>query len=225
MSEVANVTMTETDARKLTERIRITAHNYTEAKAKLLELVQEAKDGGAHEALGYASWTAYLAEVLGDEPLRLARDDRQDMVKVLSAEGMSTRAIAPIVGSSKDTVQRDIAGVSDETPAPAAPVQGLDGKQYARREPKPTEYFDAVTGEITTGDIDAPREPSKPKRRPLSDQFFDATYDLQRNIEKIERLLEDDRFPANKKQIALKHENDLIRTAEALTRALHAIQH
>lgn len=38
---------------------------------------------------------------------------------MLANEGMSTQAIAPIVGASKDTVHRDlIAGVSNETPAP-----------------------------------------------------------------------------------------------------------
>lgn len=55
-------------------------------------------------------------EVLGDEPLRLARDDRQDMVKVLSAERMSSRAIAPIVGASYDTVQRDVRGDRNLSP-------------------------------------------------------------------------------------------------------------
>lgn len=34
-----------------------------------------------------------------------------------SAAGMSTRAIAPVVGVSKDTVHRDLSPVSDETPA------------------------------------------------------------------------------------------------------------
>ena len=36
-----------------------------------------------------------------------------------SDEGMSTRAIAPIVGASKDTVHRDLTGVANETPEPA----------------------------------------------------------------------------------------------------------
>ena len=154
---VAIQQMTEREAHKLTERIRVTAVNYRESRTKLMELVQDAKDGNAHGVLKYASWTAYLAEVLGEEPMRLARDERQDMVRALSAEGMSTRAIAPIVGANHNTVARDLAGVSNETPtepadptialkptvadvrgveahAAPAPITGMDGKQYTRPE-------------------------------------------------------------------------------------------
>ena len=118
MSEVAQVTMDADSARRLTERIRIAAVNYSEAKEKLLHLVSEAKDGSAHVALGYKSWTAYLADVMSEEPLRLARDERREVVQLLSDEGMSNRAIAPIVGSSEPTVRRDVqaAGASVDAP-------------------------------------------------------------------------------------------------------------
>ena len=65
---------------------------------------------GAHIALGYASWPAYLADVLGETPLRLERDVRQELVAELTAQGMSTRAIAPIVGASVAQVKRDAGG-------------------------------------------------------------------------------------------------------------------
>ncbi len=196
--------MSEHDARKLTERIRVTAHNYTEAKAKLLELVQQAKDGGAHVALGYKSWTAYLAEVLGDEPLRLARDDRQEMVKVLSAEGMSTRAIAPIVGANHNTVARDLIGVSNETPEPPASVQGIDGKTYTRPEPQP-----------------APTEPPKPKRRPITDQSSEAGWELAKAVERIERIIADDRLPANREVVTTHLKQHLINSISQLTTILN----
>lgn len=129
MSEVDHPAMNEGDARRLTERIRITAHNYAEAKAQLIALVQEAKEGRAHEALGYASWQAYLSDTLGDEPMRLARDERREMVQVLTAEGMSTRAIAPIVGVHHDTVYRDQkSSVGNQTVAAPRVSHGLDGK-------------------------------------------------------------------------------------------------
>jgi hypothetical protein len=143
MSGLVVSAMTVPEAQKLTERIRVTAHNYAEAREKLQAYVAEAKAGNAHLALGYASWTAYLSEVLGEEPMRLARGERQEMVQMLSAEGMSTRAIAPIVGASQMQVVRDIAGETNVSPAP---VQGMDGKTYRRPEPK-TE----------------PAEPAKPK--------------------------------------------------------------
>lgn len=42
--------------------------------------------------------------------MRRERGERQEMVQMLSAEGMSTRAIAPIVGASREQVRRDTAG-------------------------------------------------------------------------------------------------------------------
>lgn len=80
-----------------------------------------------------------------DEPLRLASDDRRELVGKLAHEGMSTRAIAPIVGVDKDTVRRDLIStgantppdgdpeVGDAEPAPTpAPITGIDGKTYTR---------------------------------------------------------------------------------------------
>lgn len=191
-------TMTEAEASKLTERIRLTAHNYAESRQKLQELVSEAKDGNAHVALGYASWTAYLADVLGEEPMRLARGERQEMVQMLSAEGMSTRAIAPIVGADRKTVIKDVrqvvhsgppdpnthegVGSTDtlyaESTSPTH-VVGMDGKRYARPEPRP-------------------------ERRPgLPDQFRAVSTDLWKRSIRLGELQQDDRFTTNRKQIAL----------------------
>lgn len=130
--------LSEDDARALTERIRLTATVVRERFERLAQLVQQARTGGAHEALGYASWTAYLADVLGGQ-MRLAGDERREMVRLLTSEGMSTRAIAPIVGASPKTVARDVLEVappvSDDTPAP---VTGVDGKTYTRK-PRPVD--------------------------------------------------------------------------------------
>lgn len=143
--------MTEHDARRLTERIRIAAVNYSEAKDKLMALVQQAKEDAAHLALGYDSWQAYLADVMGEEPLRLARGERQEVVQMLSAEGMSSRAIAPIVGSTHTTVQQDIKVGGRNLPP--TPVQGMDGKTYTRPEPKPEPERDVAKDLAIINDI------------------------------------------------------------------------
>lgn len=213
MSVVATQCMSERDATQLTEKIRITAHNYADARQKLQGYVAEAKAGNAHLALGYASWTAYLADVLGEEPMRLARGERQEMVQMLSAEGMSSRAIAPIVGASPRQVAYDKAGVQDCTTESPAPVQGLDGKTYTRPEP---------TDEQWQGYADAAAQ-AKQKRPPLPEQFFNAIYDLTRNVERIKKLTEDDRYPSNKEKVALKHESDLLRAAETLSEVLRSM--
>lgn len=79
--------------------------------------------------------------------MRLARGERQDMVKMLSDEGMSTRAIAPIVGASFKTVARDTeAPVSNDTP-----------------EPTPT-AVDTETGEIHDEPVAGPAAQSRKYR-------------------------------------------------------------
>lgn len=213
-AEVQQPMLSVDAARRLTERIRLTAHSARESIEKLHVLVAEAKDGNAHLALGYASWTAYLAEVLGEEPLRLARDQRQELVGYLAGEGMSARAIAPIVGVDRKTVDRDIAGganvppepdpqeaarqavarafsQAEEVPAKAEPakVTGLDGKSYT----KP-----------------APAAGKTPNRRALPDQARDAGQELRKATERLERLMADDRFSRNKQEVAahLRHHLD-----------------
>lgn len=58
------------------------------------------------------------------------------MVAMLSSTGMSTRAIAPVVGTTRETVRRDIAAATDTNVSvdevPAETVTGLNGKTYAR---------------------------------------------------------------------------------------------
>lgn len=167
-------------ARHLTERIRLVARTYAEAKDKLVRLVAEAKDGNVHVALGYGSWTAYLSEVLGEEPLRLARDDRQDLVGILRSEGMSTRAIAPIVGVGKSTIDRDLATVPNGAVEPGTVITGtvvsLDGRQRPAFQPTP-----------------APDR--KPRRTPIGDSYRNQSLDLAKRVRGIEKLSEDDRWP------------------------------
>ena len=148
MSTVAIATMTEDEARRLTERIRLTAHTFAESRTKLIELVEEAKTGNAHLALGYTDWRLYLSETLGDEPMRLARDDRKEFVGILAAEGMSTRAIAPIVGASIGQVHADRSEMNSRPNAPERPakVMSLDGRE--RPAKVETIRVDLNTGEV-----------------------------------------------------------------------------
>ncbi|MDF2991860.1 MAG: hypothetical protein K0S37_2374 [Microbacterium sp.] len=166
MSAVVTL-LSEGEAQRLTQRIQLTASSVRDGLFKLRNLVDEARDSNVWQVMGFASWTAYLADTLGAEPMRLGRDERQELVGYLAGEGLSTRAIAPIVGVAHKTVARDLAPVSNDTPdsdaspasdpAVAAPVasptsadaatvppkiQGLDGKQYTRPEPKLDDFHD-----------------------------------------------------------------------------------
>ena len=153
------------EAQRLTQRIKITASSVRDGLFKLRNLVEEARRSNVWQVLGYPSWTAYLADTLADEPMRLGRDERQELVSYLSGEGLSVRAIAPIVGVSKSQVATDIevsssghlndptvedrhavetappvdgAARVEAVPEPPRAVTGLDGKTYKRPEPRPT---------------------------------------------------------------------------------------
>ncbi len=92
---------------RLDRRIRLMADTIRDNIAKLTGLIEEAKQGQIHAALGFASWTAYLADALGGR-LELDTDSRREVVALMSGEGMSQRAIARAVGVSQKTVDRDL---------------------------------------------------------------------------------------------------------------------
>ena len=52
-------TLSREDAQRLTQRIQLIAGNAREAMEKLSLLVEQARSGRAHAALGFASWTDY----------------------------------------------------------------------------------------------------------------------------------------------------------------------
>ncbi|MBV5244454.1 hypothetical protein KUF57_13015 [Mycolicibacterium sp. PAM1] len=146
--EVLPAPLAEADAKRLDKGIRLMATATRDNFAKLAELVDKAKHGQVHKVLGFASWTAYLADALGGQ-LELSSDVRREVVALMAGEGMSERAIAAAVGVSQPTVHRDIGQVihaesPDDADADdaedadygdhAPPVTGMDGKTYAKRK-------------------------------------------------------------------------------------------
>lgn len=135
------------EAKALTESIQAKARTIQDNIERLAALVTRAKDGNAWSVLGYASWTAYVVDVLGSDPLELTRSERKKLVGVLIGEGMSTRAIAPVVGVHHDTVAEDAkatVGKSDSRPR----VTGLDGRERPATQSRPPANVDAETGEV-----------------------------------------------------------------------------
>lgn len=115
-------TLDEHAARRLTDRIRLLAETMAETLDKMAALIDEARTGSAWLALGYRSWTDYVSSEFSGVLPRLNREPRQEFVRELAARGMSTRAIAPVVGVHHDTVATDIrSGVGIPTPSQDAP--------------------------------------------------------------------------------------------------------
>lgn len=207
MSEQAiTASMSHAEAERLTERLRIAVVNYADARQKVQALIERAQAGRAWEVLGFLSWTAYVSEVLGEQPMRLPREERREMIAMLSSTGMSTRAIAPVVGTTRETVRRDIAAATDTNvsvepatntsgPTYEESVTGLNGKTYARpiRTPKAPNYLG---------------------------EYRDAVISLNNAVHRLLRTHEDKRMARNAQKVATVNRSDLLRAIDALQRAV-----
>lgn len=100
-------------ARRVDTDLRLAIRDYDNASGRILRFIDEAQAGRAWTYLGFSSWTAYASDVWSGNPVHLAAPERREFVAALSERGMSTRAIAPIVGVSQKTVDREV--VQDET--------------------------------------------------------------------------------------------------------------
>lgn len=238
----------ERRAERITLRLDAIADNYR----AVLPMIREAIEKRDDVALGYASPGAYVSDRFGQALAGLGLDVRRAVVGELTAAGMSTRAIAPVVGVSKSQVATDIqvsstghlpqspvstipqgepvcravdtgsapqpeaapdadpveaqprrAGAVDTPPAPVPPkVTGLDGKTYTR----PT-----------------PSTPSQPKRKPLTDAFWQTLYDTQMKVESLHRLTQDDRWARNADEVAARNRHDLIRINDLLEQVINSL--
>lgn len=151
------------EAQRLTQRIKLTAGSIRDGLFKLRNLVDEAKASNVWQVLGFPSWTAYLADALGSEPMRLGRDERRELVDYLAGEGMSTRAIAPIVGTDQKTVSNDLR--REEYSSPESPHSAAEPVSTSPEVVEPE-------GEVT-GDVDAPH-PSPVTVNPATGEVIDA---------------------------------------------------
>ena len=126
----------------------------------------------------------------------------------VSADGRERPATRPVRSSAVDRDLDDdldaaltgLRKVMSDHPAPT-PVTGLDGKPYPQPEPP------------------APT----PKRRALTDTFWNAVYDLGKKAESVHRLTEDDRFPQNAEKVAAIHRSDLIRYRDLITEVINRL--
>ena len=128
---------------------------------------------------------------------------------------------------SDDYLPDDAAGeeVTPSAPPATSPAYGTEvekpGEEVESTPPASTLSRAAVT-EGDSKQYPKP-EPKKAKRRPLTDSFFTAAYDMGKAIEKVARLTEDDRFPQNADQVAAKHRNDLIRSRDLLEQVIESL--
>jgi hypothetical protein len=174
-AEIAEA-MDHSAAERLDKRIRLLVGSIGDSLDKLHTLVDEAKRGEIHQALGFPSWPAYLADAFTIQ-VKLGREHRRELVAYLSGEGVSQRVITDVVGADRKTVRKDLAEhqVGETGPPDSKPVTGRDGKTYQPPKPKP-------------------QEPSSPQRKPITDTATSISLDLARINKRIAGLVDDDRF-------------------------------
>lgn len=195
--------------------IRVELEGMVRSRDLILEQIEHARSDQDDVVLGYPSWSAYVAKEFGEALAELGRDDRRDVVAILSDTGMSTRAIASVVGVSVGTVHSDLrAGVQSlntsqvshgGTPADddvhEGRVVGLDGKSYAAERP----------------------ERRKPRRKPLTDQYRDAVFELDKAVDRLMRVTEDDRFSQYRADLVQWNAHPLQRISKQLWKARQAL--
>jgi hypothetical protein len=127
------------EAERISNRISLRLETIADNYEAVVPMIREAIERRAWEILGYRSPGEYAADRFGGAMSRLGVEFRQAVVRELSELGMSTRAIAPVVGVHHDTVASDIKSaptVGDPTVGePPAPITGLNGKTYSRPAP------------------------------------------------------------------------------------------
>ncbi len=230
----------ERRAERITLRLDAIADNYR----AVLPLIREAIEKRDDIALGYRSPGDYVSDRFGQSLAGLGVDVRRAVVGELTQAGLSTRAIAPVVGASHMTVKRDLElGVTRVTPDQTAGAGEVRADVPAPHDPAPVE---TPQGEVTNapevadrGDT-APRaprpvvtgidgktypkpEPKAAPRKPLPDAFFRRLYDVRRDVESLHRLTEDDRWTQNAEKVAAEHRNDLLRTRDLLEQVINAL--
>lgn len=123
------VDLDPTAAERRAERIRLRLDSIAENYAAVLPAIREAIEKRDDLALGYRSVSEYVADRFGGALTNLGLDVRREVVRELTQAGMSSRAIAPVVGVSDRQVRRDLPTGTD-VPVPT----GIDGIE--RRRPQ-----------------------------------------------------------------------------------------
>ena len=109
----------ERRAERISLRLDAIADNYAAVMPMIRDSIAQRDD----LALGYRSPGEYVADRFGGSLQRLGIEVRRAVVGELTAAGLSTRAIAPVVGVDQKTVVRDIrAGEAHASPEPQTPA-------------------------------------------------------------------------------------------------------
>lgn len=195
------------DAGRRRDRIKLLLSSLTTTTEKVADLLATTEAKEDHLALGYASWPAYLAGEYRAALAGLSTAARPPAVVALADAGLSSRAIAEIAGVDQSTVVRDRKVMQSPSPeaAPASPpdrprpIWEFRSVIEGSVEDAPARRITGVDGKSYPAPAATPPKPAR--RRPLPDAYLSAVYELEKVVERLERLHKDDRFPGNRKAL------------------------
>lgn len=168
--------------------------------------------------LGYKSWDDMREAEYADLGVMAPRADRPELVSRLRAKGLTQQQIADTVGVGVGTVNRDLSDLPNgKSPGPITNSRG-EQRPATYRKPEP----EVVDAEIVDQPVLRP-EPSAPRRKPLTEAFWHAAYDLIKVAERIDRLAADDRFPQNATKVAQGQLGDLLRARDLLNQVIEQL--
>jgi hypothetical protein len=193
-------------------------------------LLKEAFERRAWAALGYDSWQSYCTKELSTGLVRLSTELRREAVAELASgkTPMSNRAIAAAVGVCEGTVRSDLtAGAQNYAADPAPAAEGIDGDdaevidadviEDRPEQPRRVSGADGKTYTVPPRDVPATR------RRPLPEAFPGAVHDLEKVVDRLTRLTQDDRFPDHAGRLYELSHSDLERIEQKLGRVREAL--
>ena len=214
-------TLDRAAAERLDKRIRLLVGTINDSIAKLHDLVQEAKHGDAHVALGFPSWTAYLADVFTVE-VRLERGARAELVGYLSGEGMSQHTIADVVGVGVGTVNRDLAAspVPNGTPECDRKVIGQDGKSYPASKPPPRPAPPVDIDDDAAADKLADEQIAADKQEPQPEANSDVIEDVAQYEKTLLAAFKQTFAPHRLKQLSATYRREFLTQMKATIKEL-----
>jgi transposase len=128
--------MTREQAEQVTSEIREHGKALVTHRTKFAAAVKRAKDGQAHVAMGLPSWPEYVATVFANMP-GLGKADAEYLTAYMAGEGMSSRAVARVLGVSQSTAARMIRQAEEQgTVSADRKVEGTDGKSQSKGKGK-----------------------------------------------------------------------------------------
>lgn len=208
--------LTKREATALTKKIISLSDKVEKSRDKTIELfdemkslVQQAKEGEVHKALGvkWNNWLADTVRITGFE-----RDDRKSLATWLTGEGMSTRAIGLMLGVSAMTVSRDVDG--EDVPDTVTSLDGAERPRNGKAKAEPEEDF--IEAEVVEEE-EVSADPGPMKAVDIVQAFNDEMANLVAAQGELTFLLGEDKWAGARKRVYNANLNNLGAVIHELT--------